>query len=246
MAISSVSGSHFSVCSSSSGSCVSASRCGRASVRRQRAADLPEVEREQVQRHELRRERLGRRDADLGPGVGVDRAVGLARRHAADDVADRDAAGALLLRFAQRGERVGRLARLRDHDRERVLRDDRIAVAELGSVVDLDRNPRELSIRNLPTSAACQDVPHARIDDALDLAQHLVGNLDLVQEHLAASRPTRGRARSRTAQRLLVDLLEHEVLVAALLRHDRIPRHARALLRDRAAGVVGELDARAA
>ena len=47
---------------------------------------------------------------------------------------------------------------------------------------------------------------------------------------------------SLTAHRLLEDLLEHEVLVAGLLGHDRIPRHPRALLRDRAAGVVGELD----
>ena len=45
--------------------------------------------------------------------------------------------------------------------------------------------------------------------------------------------------------RLLVDLLEHEVLVAALLRRDRIPHHALRRLRDRAPGVVGELDARA-
>ena len=55
-----------------------------------------------------------------GPGVRVDRAVRLARRHAADDVADGDAARALLLRLAQRRERVGGLARLGDHDRERV------------------------------------------------------------------------------------------------------------------------------
>ena len=33
-----------------------------------------------------------------------------------------DAAGAALLRLAQRGERVGRLARLRDHDGQRVRR----------------------------------------------------------------------------------------------------------------------------
>jgi hypothetical protein len=69
-------------------------------VGRQRAPHLPEVERQQVQRDELRGERLGRGDADLRPGVRVDRAVGLARGHAADDVADGDAARAL--RFASR------------------------------------------------------------------------------------------------------------------------------------------------
>ena len=54
----------------------------------------PRCSAEQVQRDELRRERLGRGDADLRAGVRVDRAVGLARRHAADDVADGDAARA--------------------------------------------------------------------------------------------------------------------------------------------------------
>ena len=58
----------------------------------QRAAHLRHVQRQQLQRDELRRERLGRGDADLRPGVRVDGAVGFARRHAADDVADRDAA----------------------------------------------------------------------------------------------------------------------------------------------------------
>ncbi len=79
-------------------------------VGRERAANLAEVDRQEVQRHELRRERLRRGDADLGAGVRVDRAVGLARRHAADDVADGDAVGALLPGFAQRGERVGGFA----------------------------------------------------------------------------------------------------------------------------------------
>ena len=55
-----------------------------------------------------------------GPGVRVDRAVALPRGHAADDVADRDAARALGLRLAQRGQRVGRLARLRDDHRQRL------------------------------------------------------------------------------------------------------------------------------
>ena len=53
-------------------------------------------------------------------------------------------ARAVPLGFAQRRQRVGRLARLRDDDGQRVGRDDRVAVAVLGAVVDLDRKPREL------------------------------------------------------------------------------------------------------
>ena len=43
--------------------------------------------------------------------------------------------------------------------------------------------------------------------------------------------------------RLLEDFLEHEVLVAALLRRDRIPQHPLRRLGDFAAAVVGELHA---
>ena len=76
--------------------------------------------------------------------MGVDRAVGLPRRHAADDVADGDAAGAAVLRFAERRERIGSLSGLRDDDRERVRRYDRTAIAILGAVVDFDRNLRSV------------------------------------------------------------------------------------------------------
>ena len=135
------------------------------------------------------------------------------------------------LRLAQRRERVGGLPRLRDDDRERVLRDDRIAVAVLGSVVDVDRHARErldqelADQRRVPRRAARED------DDALDLAQRLVGDLDLVQEHPAALERRAAEHGLLDRPRLLEDLLEHEVLVSGLLRHDRIPRHPRALRR---------------
>ena len=112
--------------------------------RAKHAAHLTRRSASRYKRDQLRRERLGRGDADLRAGVRVDRPVGLARGHAADDVADGDAAGALTLRLAQRGQRVGRLARLRDDDGERIRRDDRVPVAVLGAVIDLDRDPREL------------------------------------------------------------------------------------------------------
>ena len=59
----------------------------------ERAAHLPEIHRQQMQGDQLAGERLGRGHADLGTGMRVERALGLARRHAADHVADGDAAG---------------------------------------------------------------------------------------------------------------------------------------------------------
>ena len=68
--------------------------------------------------------------------------------------------------------------------------------------------------------------------------QILEEDLAALERHAAENRVARGRG-------LLIDLLEHEVLVAALLRRDRIPQHALRRLGDRLAVVVGELDARA-
>ena len=112
---------------------------------------------------------------------------------------------------------------LRDHDGERVLRDDGIAISELGPVVDLDRQAREILDQELadesrvPGRAARQD------DDALERAEPLVGDLDLVQEHPARLDRRAAEHRLPDRPRLLEDLLEHEMLEPRLLRHDGIP-----------------------
>ena len=80
---------------------------------------------------------------------------------------------------------------------------------------------------NLPTSAACHDVPQATIVTLSSAASSSADNAHLVQEHLR--RVHRHAAEDGLAQRvrLLDDLLEHEVLVAGLLGHDGIPGDAR-------------------
>ena len=92
-----------------------------------------------------RRERLGRGDADLGAGVDVDAAVGLARDGRADHVARcraraRPCAAPRASRPACRPSRPTARSRA-----PRVpWLDDRVAVAELGGVLDLDRDARVL------------------------------------------------------------------------------------------------------
>ena len=76
------------------------------------------------------------------------------------------------------------------------------------------------------------------------LAQHLIRDLDLVQEDLAALLRRAAEHGLLDGPRLLEDFLEHEMLVSGLLRHDRIPRHLRALLRYRPPRIIGELDPR--
>jgi hypothetical protein len=101
-------------------------------------AHAAEVERQHRADQQLRGERLGRGDADLGPDVLVDAAVGLAGDGGADDIVDREHLVALALGFAHRGERVDRLAGLAHHEEERVAIERGVAVAELRGVVALD------------------------------------------------------------------------------------------------------------
>ena len=68
--------------------------------------------------------------------------------------------------------------------------------------------------------------------------------LQVLEEDPAAIERDAPENRVARGGRLLVDFLEHEVLVAALLRRDRIPQHPLRGLRHRAPVVVGELDAR--
>ena len=78
------------------------------------------------------------------------------------------------------------------------------------------------------------------------VAERLLGDVQVLEEDLAAVERDAAEDRVARGGRLLVDLLEHEVLVAALLRRDRIPQHPLRRLRDRAAAVVGELARRTA
>ena len=89
------------------------------------------VEGEEVEGGELAREGLGRGDGDLGAGVDVDAAVGLARDGRAHDVADAQDVGALALDLAHRVEGVGGLAGLGHCEPEAVALDDGVAVAQL-------------------------------------------------------------------------------------------------------------------
>ena len=121
--------------------------------RAQRSADAADVEREQVQRGDLRDERLGRCDRDLGAGVRVDDRVGFARDGRALGVADREGLRAALAGVLDGHERVHGLAGLADRDDEGVGADHRVAVAELVRELDVDRHAGPLLERVLSDHA---------------------------------------------------------------------------------------------
>ena len=179
---------------------------------------------------QLRRERLGRGDANLRAGVRIDRAVGFARGHAADHVADGDAARALAARLAQRGQRVRGLTRLGDDDRKLLPGHDRIAVPVFGSVIDFNGHAGERLDQILSDEPG---VPRCAA---------LVGDVQLFQKNPASIQRHAPQNGVAGGGRLLVDLLEHEVLVPAFFRGDRIPHHALGGLGHRAAAVVRKRD----
>ncbi len=78
------------------------------------AANLAEVERNENQRGQLGGESFCGGHADFGPGVSVDRAAGFPGEHRADDVADGQRLGALVLGLALRGQGIGGFAGLAD------------------------------------------------------------------------------------------------------------------------------------
>ena len=183
---------------------------------RQRAPDLRELQRDEDEQRDLRGERLRRRDADLEPAARVEHRVDLARDLRAHLVRDRDGARAVLAREPHRGDRVARLARLRDPDHERVLREHRVAVDPLARDVRLDRDARPLLDDVAADDAGVVRGAAREDDDAAQVADLLVGEPEAFEHELRA---VPDAVADRLAHRfgLLVDLLEHEGLVAALL-----------------------------
>ena len=128
------------------------------------AAHLPEMKRGEQQRGELAGEGFGGGDADFRAGVRVDRAVGFAREHGADHIADGQNFRALLAGFALGGERVGRFAGLADGDDQTCACRgwDRDSGIRCRSPLRRERCASR-SIMNFPARPACQLVPQATI-----------------------------------------------------------------------------------
>ena len=195
------------------------------------AAGAARRDRERRQRRELAGERLGRGDPDFRAGQRRHHDVAFPRNGRTRHVDDGKDVLPVLARIAQRRERVGGLARLRNEDREVAGIERDVAVAEFGGDVDLDREPRK-TLEPVARDHAGIVGGAARCDrNALERAEierQRHRQRDAFRRHVEVF-----RQRVADHFRLLVDLLGHEVAVIALvdehhrglrLEH-RAPRH---------------------
>ena len=184
-------------------------------IDRQRAPRGSQRQRDEQAADHLGHQGLGGENADLRPRLHEEHGVGLQRQRAARDVGHGHHPGATAPGLADRRQGVGGLPRLGDGDDQAVLIDQRVAVAELAGVLDLAAQPGELSDggRGVEPGDPCRSHPdhpdviqsgdRLRVEEAVEV--DLAGGVDAAAQRV----PHR--------LRLLVDLLEHEVRVAALL-----------------------------
>ncbi len=148
--------------------------------------------------------------------------------------------------LALRGERVGGLTGLRDEQAEGVAVGNGIAIAVFAGVVDVDGQAGKALDHvfaregRMPTGSAGGDV------DARRGGKLVVADFHFAEEDFAGVERDAAQGGVANGARLLPDFLEHEVLVAALFRLDRVPLDAGKGALDGVAFEVGQLDAVAA
>ena len=161
------------------------------------------------------REGLGRCDADLGPGIGTH------DEFASRAIVDSGTLGMARvcwpcsLQYAQRGKRIGRLARLRYQNGKPVLGQRRFAVAEFRGDIDFDGKPGDALEPVFGDKAG--DVGGAAGGDG-----DAVERGEIERQLLRQARPALGEIDifgERVADHLglLGNLLGHEMLVLALV-----------------------------
>src|SRR5437667_10490663 len=207
------------------------------------AADLGDRCGQDHEGRHLGDERLAGRDRDLRTGLEEDDGGGLAGDRRAHRVGDRDDRTALLPGVAGRGDRIGGLTGLGHGDDEGPPVKRRRAVAELRAHRGPGRQPGPVLDRGGTDEGRVMGAAARHELDALSARQGLRQAVELLDVDVAvATHPPEDRLAERL--RLLVDLLEHEMLVTALLGGLRRPRDQRlgALAAD--AVDTGDLDAR--
>ena len=207
------------------------------------SANLGDVEGEDEEGGELGGEGLGAGDSDLGACVGGDGALGFAGDGCSDDVADGEGFGAFGDEFALGGDGVCGFAGLGDEEADGAGVGDGVAVTVLAGVVDLDWETGEALDHELAGEASVPGGSAGGDGDLAGVAEVFFGDLHLCEVDFAGGEGDAAEGGVADGAGLLVDFLEHEVLVAGLLGHDGVPGDALGLEWDGSAVEVGKGDA---
>ena len=147
----------------------------------------------------------------------VSTCIGSTRNRRTDGITDAIDESALLLSELDGSQRIGCLTTLRDGDHHIVLRHNRIAIAELRSILHLDGNTTQRLDNLLADESGMPGSTASHNDDALSLQQLTTvvnqsrqGNM--VTFHIDTSTHTVGQTFG-----LLEDFLQHEVGITTLL-----------------------------
>ena len=116
--------------------------------------------------------------------------------------------------IAERGERIGGLARLRDEERRASLVERRLAIAELRGDIDIDRQPRPALEPVFGDEAGIEGGAAGREREPGELGEIEGKSRDV---DAVGGKIDIGRERVADHFRLLMDLLGHEVAVVALV-----------------------------
>ncbi len=187
------------------------------------AADLREMEGEDEEGGELGGEGLGGGDADLGAGVGGEGALGFAGDGGADDVADGEGFAAFGDELGLGGEGVGGFAGLGDEEADGARVGDGVAVAVLAGVVDFDGEAGEALDHELAGEASVPGGSAGGDGDLAGVAEVGFGDLHVGEKDFAGFEGDAAEGGVADGAGLLVDFLEHEVLVAGLFGLDGVP-----------------------
>ena len=132
---------------------------------------------------------------------------------------------------------------MRDENEKRVGQNHRISISILACVIDFDGKTGQRfdhvfsGQRSVPARAASQN------PDVLEAFPHLIGKRDVFQMNGVRVERKSSQDRVFDRDRLLIDFLEHEMFVAALFRHDRIPGDVLELWLPAPAGSIQEANA---
>ncbi len=138
-------------------------------------------------------------------------------------------------------ERVGGLAALADGDDEIVRQEDRIAIADLATDLDRGRDAGDLFDPVAARHGGVRARSAGHEVHAAERLRELFGDAHLARDDVGGLEVDAAAQRVLDGPRLLVDLLEHEVLVAALLGLGGRPVDALGRTRDhRAVGDGGD------